>query len=331
MSCLIWSGHFSTEFFYLYFFVLLLAAIGENLRLIAVGAVVVCGGYLYGLSATGGTWSMWSSPSLIRVPFLFTVAAFAGYLVDRTRHEIQRSREFEGLAKTKSEFLATVSHELRTPLSAIMGYTEMALDSDLDESLRTDALQSINRCSRALLHVVENTLALRRLEEGRDSVHLEKLSFAALWEELRQACSPLAFSNRVALRWQTDVEDLNLLTDKGKVSTIVRNLVSNALKFTEDGQVAVSADCDEEGLHLRVADTGIGIPQEDQERIFEMFRQADSKQRTRGTGLGLYIVRHFCEQLGGNVVLESNPGHGSVFIVTLPPASSLSTPAPAMQ
>lgn len=318
-TCLALSRHFNAEFFYLYFFVILLAATGGSLKLVALGSVVVCAGYLSGLSATGGVWSLWASPSLIRLPFLFTVAAFSGYLVDRTRHEIQRSRELENENRTKSDFLAVVSHELRTPLTAIMGYTEMALDEELDAESRHEAVQGIERASRSLLHVVENTLALKRFQEGRDSVHLEQLSFAAIWEELRQTCSPLALSGKVALQWSSSVPDQKVLTDRGKLTTIVRNLVSNALKFTEKGSVAVSAECDEAGLRLRVADTGIGISEEDRSRIFEPFLQANSPQRSRGTGLGLYIVRHFAEQLGGSVTLDSEPGQGSIFTVTLPP------------
>jgi len=318
-TCLVWSRHFNAEFFYLYFFVILLAATGGSLKLVALGAVVVCAGYLSGVSATGGVWSLWASPSLIRLPFLFTVAAFSGYLVDRTRHEIQRSRELENENRTKSDFLAVVSHELRTPLNAIMGYAEMALDEELDAPSRQEAVQGIDRASRSLLNVVENTLALKRFQEGRDNVHLEQLSFAAIWEELRLTCSPLALSGKVALQWSSSVPDQSVLTDRGKLTTIVRNLVSNALKFTEKGSVAVSADCDATGLRLRVADTGIGISEEDRNRIFEPFLQANSPQRSRGTGLGLYIVRHFTEQLGGRVTLDSEPGQGSVFTVTLPP------------
>src|SRR5438876_7733260 len=115
-AALIASGHFDAEFFYLYFFVLLLAAIGENLTLIAVGAVVVCGAYLYALSVTGSGWSLWRSPTVIRIPLLVAAAAFYGYLVDRTRHEQRVAAEAESAASAKNIFLATVSHELRTPV-----------------------------------------------------------------------------------------------------------------------------------------------------------------------------------------------------------------------
>src|SRR5207249_9724421 len=135
-AALVASGRFNAEFFYLYFFVLLLAAIGENLSLIAVGSVVVCCAYLYALSVTGSGWSLWRSPSVIRIPFLFTAAAFYGYLVDRTRHEQRVAAEAESAASAKNIFLATVSHELRTPVTGIIGWAQLPLDTPLSAEHR---------------------------------------------------------------------------------------------------------------------------------------------------------------------------------------------------
>jgi signal transduction histidine kinase len=126
----------------------------------------------------------------------------------------------------------------------------------------------------------------------------------------------------VRLEWSDAVPDVRLVTDARKLTVVVRNLIGNALKFTEHGWVRAEATLDDGAVVLRVADTGIGIRAEDQEAIFEMFRQADGSDSRRygGTGLGLYIVRRFVQQLGGTIALESAPGRGSVFHVRLPAA-----------
>src|SRR6058998_3613928 len=152
-AALVASGRFSAEFFYLYFFVLLLAAIGENLALIAVGSVVVCCAYLYALSVTGSGWSLWRSPSVIRIPFLFTAAAFYGYLVDRTRHEQRVAAEAEGAASAKSIFLATVSHELRTPITGILGWAQLLLDTPLSPEQREYA-EGVHRLGDSLVSII---------------------------------------------------------------------------------------------------------------------------------------------------------------------------------
>jgi signal transduction histidine kinase len=128
----------------------------------------------------------------------------------------------------------------------------------------------------------------------------------------------------VALEWESDARGLSLRTDPRKLTIIVRNLVGNALKFTEKGYVRVEAAAERGALYIQVRDTGIGIKAEDQDAIFEKFRQADGSETRRfgGSGLGLYIVRRFAEQLGGTVVVSSKPGDGSTFTVRLPLTAS---------
>src|SRR5213592_1829338 len=174
-AALIASGHFDAEFFYLYFFVLLLAAIGENLTLIAVGAVVVCGAYLYALSVTGSGWSLWRSPTVIRIPFLFAAAAFYGYLVDRTRHEQRIAAEAESAASAKGIFLATVSHELRTPITGILGWAQLLLDTPLSPEQREYA-EGVHRLGDSLVAIIGDFLDFTKIEARR--VELETAAFA---------------------------------------------------------------------------------------------------------------------------------------------------------
>jgi signal transduction histidine kinase len=170
-AVLLQSGRFEAEFFYLYFFVLLLAAIGENLRLIAIGAVAVCGAYLYGLSATGGTWSLWRSPSLIRIPFLFTAAAFYGYLVDRTRLERRRADAKEDERRLAETALQQKTVELR------------------EEAAVTAALA---RMGKELISSLDTPVILDRLCQLTAEMLESDASYTVLWRPDEDAFIPLA-------------------------------------------------------------------------------------------------------------------------------------------
>src|SRR4029077_11318509 len=146
---------FTADFFYIYFVVLLLAAIGESLGLVAIGAVLLCGAYAFILSATGSTWSMWQSPSIIRLPFLFIVAAFYGYLVDVSRREHKRAEAADASARDRAEALATMSHEIRTPITGVMGWTDLLLGTDLTAQQREYA-QAAHRASGTLLALIND-------------------------------------------------------------------------------------------------------------------------------------------------------------------------------
>ncbi|MFN8644459.1 MAG: hypothetical protein U0802_23420 [Candidatus Binatia bacterium] len=164
-ALLVQSGRFNAEFFYLYFFVLLLAAIGENLRLIAVGAVAICGAYLYGLAATGGTWSWWQSPSLIRIPFLFTAAAFYGFLVERTRSERWRAEAVEGERQRIEDALSQRTAELRdeAAVSAALARVGSELISSLD---RPVLLERVCQVTTQELGAASSHTLLRRADEA---------------------------------------------------------------------------------------------------------------------------------------------------------------------
>ncbi len=228
--------------------------------------------------------------------------------------------ELERASKIKSDFVSTMSHELRTPLNIILGFTEMARDPAVVESLRAECLHKIDTAARDLLDLVDSTLAIGRIENGRDEVRLEPVAPRELWAELGAFCARLPRRPGVRLEWDRDVPPGLVLTDPRKLTVIVRNLVGNALKFTERGRVQAWIAVKGKHLVIAVADTGIGIPPESQAHIFEMFRQADGSDSRRfgGSGLGLYIVAQYARQLDGTVEVDSAPGRGSTFRVTLP-------------
>ena len=228
--------------------------------------------------------------------------------------------------RLKSEFVATMSHELRTPLNVIMGYAEMLADRlfDPSEPEWTGTIARIQEHAIELLQLVNATLDMGRLESGRETVTIGDVDVSRLLADLGRELKPLA-PKAVTLSWSNDLGAEPILSDGVKLKTIFKNLVGNALKFTTAGSVHVAVehgpDSDHENqLIFSVRDTGIGIAPEHLSMIFEMFRQVDSSSTRRfsGVGLGLHISRRLIELLGGTIHVESVPGVGSTFTVTLP-------------
>jgi PAS domain S-box-containing protein len=230
--------------------------------------------------------------------------------------------ELERAGRLKSEFVSTMSHELRTPLNVIIGYTDILADS-LTSAEQQTWLAHVRQSSLELLEMIEATLNLNRLQAGKDRPQIEPLPLANLWEDLRTEFDALPRAAPITLRWEP-VGDTVLHTDRRKLKMIVKNIVGNALKFTPTGEIVVGCERDGDGTVIIVRDTGIGIPHEQLPHIFDMFRQVDSSDARSygGAGLGLYIVSQLVEQLRGSVAVESEPGRGSTFRISLPSASA---------
>ena len=256
------------------------------------------------------------------VPFGPGDRVLARGIADQAALAFQTARlvaDLRRASQLKSEFVSTMSHELRTPLNVILGFAEMGRDDGVAAMDRVRCMERIEAAGRDLLGLIESTLEIGKIESNRDEVRLEQVALRDFWVDMREACERMPRKPGVRLEWSAAVPSVSLLTDPRKLTVVLRNLVGNALKFTEAGYVRVEASHDADDLVLRVSDTGIGIRPEDQQTIFEMFRQADGSDSRRygGTGLGLYIVRRFVEQLGGSVTVESAPGRGSTFAVRL--------------
>jgi signal transduction histidine kinase len=222
----------------------------------------------------------------------------------------------------KSEFLSTVSHELRTPLNVIIGYTEMLRDGASGQVPREqlELIQRIDARSHELLELLEATLHVGRIETGRDAVALTPVKVRELVEAIHAATAGLPRPPRVLFLWDRSQElDGTIVTDCAKAALVVRNLVSNAFKFTAEGRVTLRIVPGDGTLSIEVSDTGVGIPPEQVPVIFEMFRQLDNSPTREhgGVGLGLYIVKQVVNRLGGTVTVDSAVGFGSTFRVTL--------------
>jgi adenylate cyclase len=235
-------------------------------------------------------------------------------------------------AEAKGAFLANMSHELRTPLNAIIGITEM-LREDAEDEGRDDLGEPLGRIHRAgghLLHLINEILDLSKIEAGRLELHLEDVDLAALVAEVAATAESLAAANRNRLRVDCQGDIGTLPTDATRLRQIVLNLLSNACKFTEGGEVRLTVRREPAAITLSVADTGIGMTGEQLGRLFQEFSQADSSTTRRygGTGLGLAISRRLARLMGGDITVESAPGVGSTFTVRLPAAAAVAPCAP---
>jgi signal transduction histidine kinase len=235
----------------------------------------------------------------------------------------EKAADLARASELKSRFLSNISHELRTPLNAILNISGLLIDH-VDGPLNGEQerqVRFVRSAALTLAEMVNDLLDLARIEAGRSVVRPSVFTVADLFAGLRGMFRAITPTERVALVFEETGDVAELATDEGKLSQILRNLISNALKFTEHGEVRVTAANEPDGrVTFVVADTGIGIAPEDQERIFEEFSQLDSalQRRATGAGLGLPLSRKLAELLGGQLTLASTPGAGSTFTVTLP-------------
>src|SRR5262249_39184660 len=261
--------------------------------------------------------------SIVDLLDTFAVQSVVAIQNARLFREIEeKGRELEIASRHKSQFLANMSHELRTPLNAILGYTELILDSiygDVPEKAHA-VLDRVQANGKHLLGRINALLDLSKIEAGQLTLALNDYSLGDVVNGVVAAVEPLAAEKR--LTFQADVAP-NLPPGRGderRLSQVLLNLVGNAIKFTDKGEVKIRASAENGSFTVAVRDTGPGIAESDQAKIFEEFQQADdsSTRQKGGTGLGLAIAKRIIEMHGGRLWVESNLGQGSTFSFTLP-------------
>ncbi len=249
---------------------------------------------------------------------------------NRTRDLAAANERLKELDRLKSEFLATMSHELRTPLNSIIGFTgilRQGLAGPLNEEQKKQ-LGMVHFSARHLLGLINDLLDLSRIESGKMELILEDFPVAEVVTEVMQSLTPLALQKGLSLETVRRDPALVLHSDRKKVFQILLNLVNNAVKFTDEGRVVLAISATTEAVEFSVKDTGIGIKPESMAHLFEAFRQVDGSARRvyEGTGLGLYLCRQLASMLSGSITAESEFGHGSRFVLTLPRRTPKSTP-----
>lgn len=260
------------------------------------------------------------------IEFLMTVAG-QGAIAIQNCHLYDEMKNLAGeLArsnKVKDEFLSVMSHELRTPLNVVMGYTGMVRDGMFGEinAEQGKALEKVISRAKDQLAMISSILEATRIEVEGVKKEEQEFSLREFLDDLKSGYE-IPLDKQIAVEWEYPSDLPVVKTDQRKLGHILQNLVNNAIKFTESGSVRMSAWYYPlaKAVEFKVADTGIGIPKESQALIFEIFHQVDSSETRAygGVGLGLYIVKKFTELLGGKVRVESDPGKGSIFSVTLP-------------
>jgi signal transduction histidine kinase/GTP-sensing pleiotropic transcriptional regulator CodY len=237
--------------------------------------------------------------------------------------EIQdKSRQLEEASQHKSQFLANMSHELRTPLNAILGYTELMADGAYGEPSEkmVGILQRLEANGKHLLGLINDVLDLSKIEAGQLELELSDYCVQDIAQTVRSTLEPLASDKKLAFKLELAPGLPPGHGDGRRLTQVLINLVGNAIKFTDAGEVAIKAEANNSAFHVSVRDTGPGISAADQAKLFQEFQQADNAitKKKGGTGLGLAISKRIIEMHGGRIWVESQPGQGSTFAFTLP-------------
>ena len=265
-----------------------------------------------------------------------TLSAQVAVSLQNARLYVEQSAtltQLRELDRLKSSFLANMSHELRTPLNSILGFADVMieeLDGPLTENMSND-LKLIQKNGQHLLHLINDVLDMAKIESGRMSLNLERFLVHDLLEEVTSITSTLASEKNLSLFLEDDsVASVEIIADLTRLRQVMINLINNAIKFTEKGKISLWTAQQENLITIRVKDTGVGIPPDKLEEIFQEFTQVDtsSTRKAGGTGLGLPISRRLIEMHGGRLWAESTgiPGEGSTFFVELPVEARIPEP-----
>ncbi|MBK7071703.1 MAG: HAMP domain-containing histidine kinase [Myxococcales bacterium] len=342
-AAIYFTGGVQSPLFAIYVIEVGVVALLSNLgtTLLTAGAILLAYGTMCVLELTGalpgtappltGPMSTWHlivvmgyAAFAIGVPTFFTTRILRK-LRDREAALEARTAELIDAGKQKSVFLASVTHELRTPIHGVSGLAELIASGVYGPPTerQRQAAQSIKQSAQSLLHLVDDLLALVRAEVGRVEIQATTFALRELVEQVTASVGWMLGTKQLTLA--TDVADAIVTTDRRLVSHVLVNLVANAAKFTPTGgRVDVRAHVAGDRLVLTVADTGVGIAAEDQQAIFEAFRQLDrgDERAYGGVGLGLALVKRLVDALGGTIAVVSAVGVGSTFTVELPPPPS---------
>jgi len=243
-------------------------------------------------------------------------------LMELNESLLESFQKLQQVDRLKDDFLANMSHELRTPLNAVIGFSGLLLQEGPDrlpEDVRED-LGIIHQNGRTLLSMIDSILDLSKMEAGKFEIELAEVDPVAVVEEVRSLAAGLILERPVAFLFEPPAFHARVLGDAVRLKQVITNLVGNAIKFTEQGEVRVTMAHDRKVLRIAIQDTGIGMSREEMSRLFRPFQQVDSSitRRFGGTGLGLALSQRLMSLMGGHILAESEKGRGSTFTVEMP-------------
>ncbi len=320
LGALIANGAIEPHFYLACVLLIVVCSIFENPRwvaLVALLAPLIYAGFFFDSSE-------YNPAGFMQVVFLLTIGLYYGHFSHWVRTRRTLAERAEQRSQAKTELLNILSHELKTPLTVIASYTQALKSSALGEinPAQEDALAKVLRQAEQLENIVNVILESASVETGAAWVRREELVLSEFLDELKQNCEGVVQNSGVTLIWDYPAPMPVVRSDPGKLKIILMNLIHNAVKFTDKGEIRVTArhDREQSKMAFAVADTGIGIAPEELPFVFDKFWQVESARTgtQSGIGMGLYIVRAFTELLGGKVSVNSTVGQGAEFTVELP-------------
>jgi signal transduction histidine kinase len=304
----------------LFFFCLFMATMGDNLIQIGIGCVLLSITFLIFVPSQAMDVVTVNPSFLIRVPFMFGISIFYGYLANELKREKKRNQRLEDSMRLKRQVVAGVAHDIKTPLNVIMGHVELlASDSGNQAMGRLSSLKCVRRNIDDIIRLLSDFLLISKLETGQSDSAKSFVEMNRIAEDVVNELAVIAREKDIRVSLDLEKGLKVIVGDQSDMHRAVSNLVSNAIKFTQPGgSVTVTSRNDKGNVSLQVKDTGPGIAKEDQRSLFSEYKRLKSAENTTGTGLGLFIVKTIVEAHGGVVEVESESGLGATFAIRIP-------------
>ena len=312
----------------LFFFCVFIAAMGENLIQVGIASALLSVVFLLFFSPNATTALTISADLLIRVPFMFGISIFYGYMTGQIRREKRRMEQMEEAVRARRQFVSALAHDIKTPLNVIGGYAELLAGEyggPRDPAERVSYLKHIRENLDRIFHLITDFLTVSKLETLGLETDKNFVQLNEIAEEVLMQHMVVGGDKDLKLTLDLDKNLKQVGGDYNQLQRVLSNLVGNAVKFTPDsGSISVRSRMVGKDVSIEVADTGPGIPAEEIPKLFSEFRRLEGSTSTEGTGLGLFIVKTIVEAHNGTVSVESEMGVGSTFRILLPASEELS-------